>query len=144
MKGYYNLEPPYIVKHEGHFAKLSLQPLALQSNNGFSRTELSRIQQAILDARDQLLKHWASAKGSERRGVAARTTGVCQTGLPAITKLAVMPPSTGRMVGPHELLFGAHAEDHGLGLGIRFSARSSAQRQDREGRVLPSRVRRGP
>lgn len=62
----YNLEPPYIcVKHEGHVAKFSLQPLALQSNNGFSRTELSRIQQAILDARDQLLKHWASVRGTE-------------------------------------------------------------------------------
>ncbi|MGK0619674.1 DUF4160 domain-containing protein [Meiothermus cerbereus] len=62
----YNLEQPYIcVKHEGHFAKFSLQPLALQSNNGFSRTELGRIQQAILDARDLLLKHWANARGTE-------------------------------------------------------------------------------
>jgi len=61
----YNLEQPYIcVKHEGHFAKFSLQPLALQSNNGFSRTELSRIQQAIADARDLLLKHWANARGT--------------------------------------------------------------------------------
>jgi hypothetical protein len=62
----YNLEQPYIcVKHAGHFAKFLLQPLALQSNNGFSRAELGRIQQAILDARDQLLKHWANAKGKE-------------------------------------------------------------------------------
>lgn len=62
----YNLEQPYIcVKHEGHFAKFLLQPLALQSNNGFSRTELGRIQQAIADARDQLLKHWANVKGNE-------------------------------------------------------------------------------
>lgn len=62
----YNLEQPYIcVKHEGHFAKFLLQPLALQSNNGFSRTELGRIQQAIADVRDQLLKHWAYVKGNE-------------------------------------------------------------------------------
>lgn len=62
----YNLEQPYIcVKHEGHFAKFSLQPLALQSNNGFSRTELGRIQQAIADARDRLLKHWTRADGSQ-------------------------------------------------------------------------------
>ncbi|WP_337871196.1 DUF4160 domain-containing protein [Meiothermus sp.] len=66
MNSGYNLEQPYIcVKHEGHFAKFLLQPLTLQSNNGFSRTELGRIQQAIADARDQLLKHWANVKGNE-------------------------------------------------------------------------------
>lgn len=63
----YHLEQPYIcVKYQGHFAKFSLQPLALQSNNGFSRTELGRIQQAISDARDQLLKHWARGSQSDK------------------------------------------------------------------------------
>ncbi len=62
----YTLEPPYIcVGHQGHFAKFTLQPLALQVNNGFSRAELGRIQQAILDVRDQLLRHWAQAKGTD-------------------------------------------------------------------------------
>jgi hypothetical protein len=57
----YTQESPYIyVKHEGHVAKFSLKPVALQSNQGFSRTELGRLQQAVSDARDLLLKHWAN------------------------------------------------------------------------------------
>ncbi|MBF6593059.1 MAG: DUF4160 domain-containing protein [Thermaceae bacterium] len=57
----YTQESPYIyVKHESHTAKFSLRPVALQSNNGFSRTEIGRLQQAVSDARDLLLKHWAN------------------------------------------------------------------------------------
>ncbi|MER3481896.1 MAG: hypothetical protein C4332_00710 [Meiothermus sp.] len=57
----YTQESPYIyVKHEGHTAKFSLKPVALQSNQGFSRTEIGRLQQAVSDARDLLLQHWAN------------------------------------------------------------------------------------
>ncbi|MDX2004972.1 MAG: DUF4160 domain-containing protein [Meiothermus sp.] len=62
----YAQENPYIcIKHEGHFAKFSLKPVSLTANNGFSRTELSRIQQSVIDARDQLLKFWANRTGDE-------------------------------------------------------------------------------
>ncbi|GEM87013.1 DUF4160 domain-containing protein [Meiothermus granaticius] len=68
----YTQESPYIyVKHEGHVAKFSLKPVALQSNQGFSRTELSRLQQVVNDARDQLLKHWANRSG-DQKAVAAQ------------------------------------------------------------------------
>ena len=57
----YSQESPYIcVKHDGHTAKFSLNPVSLQLNNGFSRTEINRIHQAVQDARDLLLKHWAN------------------------------------------------------------------------------------
>lgn len=66
----YSQETPYIfVKHQGHVAKFSLQPVALQSNQGFGRTEIGRLQQAVNDARDLLLQHWANS--TEGRTVSA-------------------------------------------------------------------------
>lgn len=62
----YSQETPYIcIRQDGHFAKFSLKPISLQSNQGFSRTEISRIYQAVVDARDQLLKHWANRSGED-------------------------------------------------------------------------------
>lgn len=68
----YTQEQPYIcIKQEGQFAKFSLKPVSLTVNNGFSRTEVSRIQMAVIDARDQLLKHWANRSGDDSKEVVA-------------------------------------------------------------------------
>jgi len=62
----YTQEVPYIcVRHQEHTAKFSLNPVSLQVNNGFSRTEINRIQQVVQDSRDLLLKHWANRSGDK-------------------------------------------------------------------------------
>jgi hypothetical protein len=52
-------EKPYIcVEQHRHFAKFALAPFSLTANNGFSRTEINRVRQAVQDVRDMLLTHW--------------------------------------------------------------------------------------
>ena len=52
-------EPPHIhVERDREGAKFWLQPVRLQSNQGFSRTEINRIQKLIQENQEQLLAGW--------------------------------------------------------------------------------------
>ena len=52
--------PHVYVKKESSIAKYTLDSVMLQSNDGFTRTELGRIEQLVLDHRNILLQQWAS------------------------------------------------------------------------------------
>jgi len=52
-------EPPHVhVEREGNKAKFWLDPVRLQSNRGFRRRQLNRIQKLIEENRERLLKGW--------------------------------------------------------------------------------------
>jgi hypothetical protein len=52
-------EPPHIhVERDREVAKFWLQPVRLQNNQGFSRTEINRIQKLIQENQEQLLAGW--------------------------------------------------------------------------------------
>jgi hypothetical protein len=48
------------VKKESSIAKYTLDSVMLQSNDGFTRTELGRIEQLVLDNRNILMQQWTS------------------------------------------------------------------------------------
>lgn len=52
-------EPPHIhIERDNDKAKFWLEPVRLQSSGGFSRTEINRIQQAVEENREDLLRRW--------------------------------------------------------------------------------------
>jgi hypothetical protein len=52
-------EPPHIhIERDREVAKFWLQPVRLQSNRGFSRTEINRIQKLVQENQEQLLAGW--------------------------------------------------------------------------------------
>ena len=52
-------EPPHIhVERDREIAKFWLQPVRLQSNQGFNRTEINRIQKLVQENQEQLLVGW--------------------------------------------------------------------------------------
>ena len=52
-------EPPHVhVERDDKLVKFWLDPLRLQSNNGFVRAELGRIQRLLSDHQQQLLEAW--------------------------------------------------------------------------------------
>ncbi len=52
-------EPPHVhVERDGDEAKFWLDPIRLQSNRGFSRIEINRIQKLVEKYQDQLLGGW--------------------------------------------------------------------------------------
>ncbi len=52
-------EPPHIhVERDKDEAKFWLAPIRLQSNRGFSRTEINRIQKLVEEHQEQLLVGW--------------------------------------------------------------------------------------
>lgn len=46
------------VERDREVAKFWLQPVRLQSNQGFSRTEINRIQKLVQENQEQLLAGW--------------------------------------------------------------------------------------
>jgi hypothetical protein len=52
--------PHVYVKKESSIAKYTLDSVMLQSNDGFTRTELGRIEQLVLDNRNILMQQWTS------------------------------------------------------------------------------------
>lgn len=52
--------PHVYVKKESSVAKYALDSVQLQSNDGFTRSELGRIEQLVLDNRNILLHQWTS------------------------------------------------------------------------------------
>ena len=52
-------EPPHIhVERDREIAKFWLQLVRLQSNRGFNRTEINRIQKLVQENQEQLLAGW--------------------------------------------------------------------------------------
>ncbi len=52
-------EPPHVhVERDDNKAKFWLTPVRLQSNGGFSRSEMGRIQKLVEEHRDELLEGW--------------------------------------------------------------------------------------
>jgi len=52
-------EPPHIhVERDNAEAKYWLSPIRLQSNRGFNRVEINRIQKLVEEHQSQLLKGW--------------------------------------------------------------------------------------
>ena len=52
-------EPSHIhVERDREIAKFWLQPVRLQSNRGFNRTEINRIQKLVQENQEQLLAGW--------------------------------------------------------------------------------------
>ncbi len=52
-------EPPHVhVRRENKVAKLWLDPLALQSAGGYSRSELNTIAAMVQEHREELLESW--------------------------------------------------------------------------------------
>jgi hypothetical protein len=52
-------EPPHVhVERDDKLAKFWLDPLRLQSNNGFARAELGRIQRLLSDHQQKLIEAW--------------------------------------------------------------------------------------
>ncbi len=52
-------EPPHVhVERDNNEAKFWLEPIRLQSNRGFSRIEINRIQKLIEEHQEQLLVGW--------------------------------------------------------------------------------------
>jgi len=52
-------EPPHVhVERDDKLAKFWLDPLRLQSNQGFARAELGRIQRLLSDHQQKLLEAW--------------------------------------------------------------------------------------
>lgn len=52
-------EPPHVhVERDKDEAKFWLDPIRIQSNRGFSRTEINRIQKLIEEHQEQLLAGW--------------------------------------------------------------------------------------
>jgi Domain of unknown function (DUF4160) len=50
--------PTLHVERDREVAKFWLQPVRLQNNQGFSRTEINRIQKLIQENQEQLLAGW--------------------------------------------------------------------------------------
>ena len=46
------------VEHDDKLAKFWLDPIRLQSNRGFSRAEIGRIQQLLSDHQQTLIEAW--------------------------------------------------------------------------------------
>jgi hypothetical protein len=52
-------EPPHVhVERDDHVAKFWLGPLRLQSNKGFTRAELGRIQKLLAKRQQELIEAW--------------------------------------------------------------------------------------
>lgn len=52
-------EPPHVhIERDKDEAKFWLDPIRIQSNRGFSRTEINRIQKLIEEHKEQLLAGW--------------------------------------------------------------------------------------
>jgi len=52
-------EPPHVhIERDKDEAKFWLEPIRLQSNRGFSRTEINRIQKLVEEHKEQLLVGW--------------------------------------------------------------------------------------
>jgi len=52
-------EPAHVhVEHDDKLAKFWLDPIRLQSNRGFSRAEIGRIQRLLSDYQQQLIEAW--------------------------------------------------------------------------------------
>jgi hypothetical protein len=52
-------EPPHIhVERERNKAKFWIDPVRLQDSGGFSRAEINRIQELVVEKRDVLLGKW--------------------------------------------------------------------------------------
>lgn len=52
-------EPPHVhIERDREEAKYWLTPVRLQKNNGFSRTELNRIQMIVEDNQEKLIEGW--------------------------------------------------------------------------------------
>jgi hypothetical protein len=52
-------EPPHVhVERDNHMAKFWLAPIRIQSNRGFSRIEINRIQKLVEEYQEQLLEGW--------------------------------------------------------------------------------------
>ena len=58
-------EAPHVhVEREGNVAKFWLDPIRLENSGGFSRNELRRIGQHVLENRNALLRGWNEFFGS--------------------------------------------------------------------------------
>ena len=52
-------EPPHVhIQRDEAEAKFWLSPIHLQSNNGFSRTEINRIHKLVAENQEKLLAGW--------------------------------------------------------------------------------------
>ena len=52
-------EPPHVhIERDDNVAKFWLDPIRFQSNRGFSRAELSRIQKLLSDHQEELIEAW--------------------------------------------------------------------------------------
>ncbi|MGV0028129.1 DUF4160 domain-containing protein [Phormidesmis priestleyi] len=52
-------EPPHVhIERDKDEAKFWLDPIRIQSNRGFSRTEINRIQKLVEEHQEQLLAGW--------------------------------------------------------------------------------------
>ncbi len=52
-------EPPHIhIERDDNVAKFWLDPLRLQNNKGFSRTDLGRLQKLLVEYQQELLEAW--------------------------------------------------------------------------------------
>lgn len=52
-------EPPHVhIERDQNEAKFWLQPIRLQKNRGFSRTEINRIQKLVEEHQEPLLAGW--------------------------------------------------------------------------------------
>ncbi|MBI5214193.1 MAG: DUF4160 domain-containing protein [Ignavibacteriae bacterium] len=52
-------EPPHVhVQRENFTAKFWIEPTILQRNNGFARTEISRIRTIVEEQKEHFLKAW--------------------------------------------------------------------------------------
>jgi len=52
-------EPPHIhVERDNNKAKFWLEPVRLQNSGGFSRSEINRIQKAVEENQEDLLRSW--------------------------------------------------------------------------------------
>ncbi len=52
-------EPPHVhVERDNNKAKFWLDPVRLQNSGGFGRTEINRIQKAVEEKREDLLRSW--------------------------------------------------------------------------------------
>ena len=52
-------EPPHVhIERDDNVAKFWLDPIRFQSNRGFSRAELSRIQKLLSDHQEKLIEAW--------------------------------------------------------------------------------------
>jgi len=58
-------EPPHVhVRRESKVAKFWLDPVALQNAGGYSRAELNKIAQLVVEHRERLLEDWYEFFGS--------------------------------------------------------------------------------